>query len=121
MHDPPHLLKNVRNYFKKSNYKYGDVEVKWEYIVNFYNMDKVMSIRMAPKLTDKHITVPPFSTMWVNLAAPTLNHSVAAGINTLYVLKCLLDDASATEEFIETFDQFFKAFNSASFKSSHKH
>ena len=121
VYDLPHLLKNVRNNFKKSNYKYGDVEVKWEYIVDFYNMDKVMSIRMAPKLTDKHITVPPFSAMWMNLAAQTLSHSVAAGISTLCALKCLHDDASATAEFIGTFDQLFNAFNSASFKSSHKH
>ena len=80
-----------------------------------------MSIRMAPKLTDKHITVLPFSTMQVNLAAKTLGHSVAAGINTLCTLKCLPDDASATAEFTETCDQLFNAFNSASFKSSHKH
>ena len=91
VYDPPHLLRNVRNNCKKSNYKYGDVEVKWEYIVDFYNMEKVMSIRMAPNLTDKHITVPPFFTMWVNLAA-------------LYALECLPDDASGTAEFIETFD-----------------
>ena len=76
---------------------------------------------MAPKVTDKHITVPPFSAIWVNFAVPSLSHSVAAGINTLYALKCLPDDASATAEFLETFDQLFNAFNSASFKSSHKH
>ena len=74
LYDLPHLLKNVRHNFKKSNYKNGDVEVKWVYIVDFYNMDKVMSIRMAPKLTDKYITVTPFSTMQVNLAAQTLSH-----------------------------------------------
>ena len=51
----------------------------------------------------------------------SLSHSVAAGINTLCALKCLPDDASATAVFIETFDQLFNAFNSASFKSSHKH
>ena len=121
VHDPPHLLKNVRNNFKKSNYKYGDVEVKWEYIVDFYSMDKVMSIRMAPKPKNKHITAPPFSAMWVNSTAQTLSHSVAAGINTLCALKHLPDDASATAEFIETFDQLFYAVNSGSFKSSHKH
>ena len=103
VYDPPHLLKNARKNFKKSNYKYGDVKVRWEYIVDFYNMDKVMSIRMAPKHTDKHI--PPFSTMQMNLAAQTQSYSIAAGINTLCALKCLPDDASATAEFIETFVQ----------------
>ena len=121
VYDPPHLLNNVRNNFKESNFKYGDAEVKREYIVDFYNMDKVMSIRMAPKLTNKHITFPPFSTICVKLAAQTLSHSVAAGINTLCALKCLPVDANAAAEFIETFDQLFNAFNSASFKSSHKH
>ena len=78
MYNPPHLLKNVRNNFKKSNYKYGDVEVKWEYIVDFYNMDKMMSIGMALKLTDKCITVPHFSTIQVNIAAQTLSHLQAS-------------------------------------------
>ena len=72
IYDPPHLLKNVWNNFMKSNYKYGDVEVRWQYIVDFYNRDKAMSIRMAPKLMDRHIILPPFSAMCVNLAAQTL-------------------------------------------------
>ena len=121
IYDPPHLLKNVQNNFTKSNYKYGDVEVRWQYIVDFYNRDKTMSIRMAPKLTDRHIILPPFSAMHVNLAAQTLSHSVAAGINTLCTLNYLPDDASVTAEFIETLDQLFNTFNSASRKSSHKY
>ena len=121
IYDPPHLLKNVWNNFMKSNYKYGDVEVRWQYIVDFYNRDKTMSIRMAPKLTEWHIILPPFSAMHVNLTAQTLSHSVAAGINTLCMLNYLPDDASVTAEFIETFDQLFNTFNSASHKSSHKY
>ena len=73
IYDPPHLLKNVQNNLMKSNYKYDDVEVRWQYIVDFYNRDKTIHIRMAPKLTDKHITLPPFSAMRVNLAAQTLS------------------------------------------------
>ena len=80
----------------KGNYKYDDVEVRWQYIVDFYNRDKTMHIRMAPKPTDKHITLPPFSVMRVNLAAQTLSHSVAAGINTLCALNYLPNDASVT-------------------------
>ena len=76
---------------------------------------------MAPKLTDKHITLPPFATMRVNLAAQILSHSVAAGINTLCSLGKLPDEASATAEFIETFDQLFNAFISARLMRSHKY
>ena len=47
IYDPPHLLKNVQNNFMKSNYKYGDAEVRWQYIVDFYNRDKTMSIRIT--------------------------------------------------------------------------
>ena len=121
MYDPPHLLKNIRNNFIRSDYKYDDVDVKWSYVVEFYNRDKLMSIRMAPKLTDKHINLPPFSAMRVNLAAQILSHSVAAGINVLCNLKYLPEDASATAEFIETFDQLFNSFNSARHISSQKY
>ena len=61
--DPPHLLKNVCNNFIKCDYKYDNTDIKWEYIVDFYNIDKAMSIQMAPKLTDKHITILPFMVM----------------------------------------------------------
>ena len=98
-----------------SNYKYDDTVVQWGYIVHFYNIDKAMSIRMALKLTDRHIMVPSFTAMRVNLAAQILSHSVTAGINTLCALKYLPDEASATVEFLETFDQLFNTFNSASF------
>ena len=37
----------------KSNYNYDDTVVRWGYIVDFYNTDKAMSIRMAPELTDR--------------------------------------------------------------------
>ena len=112
MYDPPYLLKNVCNNFVKSNYKYDNVDIKWEYVVDFYNTDKAMSIRMTPKLTDKYLTLPPFAAMRVNLATQILSHSVAAGIDTLCSLGNLPDEASATAEFIETFDQLFNVFNS---------
>ena len=121
IYDPPHLLKNVRNNLMKSNFTYDDVEIKWQYVVDFYNLDKTMSIKMAPKLTDKHITLPPFTSMRVNLAVQTLSHSVAAEINTLCTLGHLSEDASATAEFVETMDQLFNSFNSASVFSTHKH
>ena len=62
-YDPPHLLKNVRNNLKKADLKVGDNVVSWQHIVDFYNIDKVQMIQLAPKLTDKHIQLPPFSAM----------------------------------------------------------
>ena len=121
MYDPPHLIKNVRNNFMKSDYKYDDVDIKWKYICDFYDVDSSMSIRMAPKLTHKHIVLAPFMTMRVKLATQVLSHSVAAGINTLCNLGFLSTDASATAEFIETFDQLFDTFNSGTLTSNHKY
>ena len=68
-YDPHHLLKNVRNNLKKGDLMYENETVTWKYIEEFYSMDKTMSVRMAPKLTDKHFELPPFSNMRVNIAA----------------------------------------------------
>ena len=121
IYDPPHLLKNIHNNFLKGGYRYDDVDIRWSYIVDFYNRDTEMGIRMALKLTDKHINLPPFKAMRVNLAAQVLSHSVATGINVLCNLKYLPEDASATAEFIETFDQLFNVFNSSHLSSKEKY
>ena len=82
MFDPPHLLKNVRNNLKRHIFVVDGHDVKWKYIVDFYNHDSKLPVRMAPKLSGKHINLPPFAPMRVNLAAQVLSHSVAAGILT---------------------------------------
>lgn len=121
IYDPPHLLKNIRNNLKKGNLAYDNQIVRWQYIEEFYRKDKENSIRLAPKLTDKHVELPPFSAMKVNLAAQILSHSVAAGINTLANLGFFPPDACVTAEFVETFDQLFNCFNSGSNKSTQKY
>ena len=63
---------------------------------------------MAPKLKEKHIELPPFSAIQVNLAAHILSHSVAAGISFLVTAKELPEDA----KFTENFDALFNTFNS---------
>ena len=120
IYDPPHLLKNVRNNFVKHGFIVNKQPVEWRYVTQFYEFNKANLIRMAPKLQDKHIALPPFSAMRVNLAAQVLSHSVAAGISTLSVLGHLDEEAKHTASFIEMFDQIFNAFNSNSLKSSQK-
>ena len=68
---------------KKADLKVGGNMASWQHIVDFYNIDKGQMIQLAPKLTDKHIQLPPFSAMRVNLAAQNLSHSVVAGISFL--------------------------------------
>ncbi|KAK7497615.1 hypothetical protein BaRGS_00011255 [Batillaria attramentaria] len=117
LYDPPHLLKNVRNNLKKSAFMINGKQVSWTYIQQFYHFDQRNSVRMAPKLTDKHITLPPFSTLSVSMAAQVLSHSVAAGIATLAQLGTLPTEANETAAFIDRFDQLFNVFNSGNLTS----
>ena len=119
-YDPPHLLKNVRNNLKKADLRIDEGVVSWQHIVDFYNFDKCQPIQMAPKLKDRHIELPPFSAMQVNLAAQVLSHSVAAGISALGTLKHLPDSAKDTAQFVEHFDGLFNTFNSQTVKTSQR-
>ena len=67
--DPPHLLKNIRTNFKKYGFSVGSKEAKWEHLEELYKHDSSKHIRMAPKLTARHLELPAFSTMSVPLAA----------------------------------------------------
>ena len=118
IYDPPHLLKNIRNNLKKHNFLHNNVTIDWWHIVNFYNFDKGNDIRLAPKLSDDHITLPMFTKMRVKLAAQVLSHSVAAGISTLSRLSKLPPEAKHTADFINFRDKLFNCFNSNSRRSS---
>ena len=117
MYDPPHLLKNIRNNLKRSGFLYRGKSVLWKYIEEFYNFDRQHGIRIAPRLTKRHIDMPAFKEMNVDLAAQVLSHSVAAGITLLVGTKKFPAKAKYTAEFIEKFDKLFNAFNSGSMKS----
>lgn len=65
--------------------KIEGTEVSWRHLEAFYVEDKRSTIRMAPKLTEKHLNLPPFMNMRVKLATQLFSHSVAAGkYYTLY-------------------------------------
>ncbi len=80
LYDPPHLLKNTRNNFKKHGFVIDGKDIVWDHVVQFYGCDTSKPIRMAPKLTKKHIDLPPFANLRVCLASQVLSHSVAAGM-----------------------------------------
>ena len=69
MYEPQHLLKSVRNNLKKHGFSVGDKLIQWDHIAKFYESDSKLPIRMAPKLTKKHIEIPAFSQLRVHLAA----------------------------------------------------
>ena len=120
MFDPPHLIKNIRNNFKKSGFTLNSESIKWEYVEQFFKMDSRLPIHMAPKLTTKHLDLPPFTAMRVRLATQLLSHSVAVGISVMCSMKHIDEDAMATASFIEKMDSLFDAFNSSSLSNSKK-
>lgn len=120
LYDPPHLIKNVRNNLKKHGLEVDGHSVLWEYIKTFWEFDSGLPIRLAPKLSSRHIELPPFAPLRVKLATQVLSHSVAAGISTLCALKKLPPEAQYTAEFCERMDQLFNSFNSQTVTSNSK-
>ncbi len=69
LYDTPHLVKNIRTNLKKHGFKVGEKNIKWEHLQQLYKYDSSKKIRMVPKLTEKHLELPMFSSMSVPLAA----------------------------------------------------
>ena len=82
-YDPPHLIKNVRNNFKKHGYLWNGTEILWRHVQSFFEFDNKNPVKMAPKLTHKHIYLTAFTAMRVKYATQVLSHTMASGISTL--------------------------------------
>ncbi|GFN73813.1 transposable element p transposase [Plakobranchus ocellatus] len=116
--DPPHLIKNIRNNLKTHGFTLYEQPVLWSHIQQFYDHDSELPIRLAPKLTKRHIELPNFAKLKVSLAVQVLSHTVAAGISTMVSFKALPPDATATAQLVEKFDQLFNCFNNRRFNST---
>ena len=55
MFDPPQLIKNNRNNFRKHGFLWDEEWTRWSYVQDFYEFDKSNPVKMAPKLTPKHV------------------------------------------------------------------
>ena len=117
MYDPPHLVKNIRNNMKSHGFKVAGKLVSWDYVRAFYNADSRSPLRLAPKLKQKHIDLPPFAALSVKRATQVLSHSVAAGMQAMVQWGVIPEEATHTAAFIEQFDQLFNAFNSSCLSS----
>ena len=106
MYDPPHLLKSVRNNFRRYPIQFNGGVAKWEHVECFYDRDSQQKIRLAPKLKLVHLLLNNFKKMNVKLAAQVLSHSAAAGIccYVTYPGSLIPPEALATAEFIEFID-----------------
>lgn len=113
MYDPPHLLKSLRNNLKRTGFIHsGAMVADWAHIQEFYKKDSRLPIRLAHKLSTKHIFLSSFSAMRVRLAAQVLSHTVAAGITSMVSFKAMPQEAKGTAEFVQRADKLFNCFNS---------
>ena len=85
----------------------NEVHLQWKDIEQFYNKDKELPIRAAPKLTDKHIRPNNFEKMKVRYAMQILSHTVAASLCTYVSVGGLSPAAMGTAEFLSKFDSLF--------------
>ena len=120
MFDPPHLLKCVRNNLMKYPFKFGMYTASWKDIEKFYNNDNTLTIRTAPKLTEKHLHPNGFSKMKVKYATQVFSHTVAAAICTYVSTGKLPPSASGTAELLSMFDSLFDCVNSSTIHSTKK-
>ena len=119
IHHPSELIKSIRNHLVKHNFLVSGNTISWKYTSDFYQCDSQLPIQMAPKLTSKHIKLPPFSATRVCLETQALSHTVVAGISTYYVaLGQLPDEAIHTAEFVEAVDGLFDCFNSQNLREN---
>jgi len=118
IHDPPHLLKSVRNNLKKYTFTNRQESYCWKDIEDFYYIDSKIKPRLASKLKKIHIELPPFSPMRVCLAAQTFSNSVSAGILTLVSFNRLNNKSTFTAKFVKFFNDLFDCFNSIKMSES---
>jgi hypothetical protein len=118
LHDPPHLLKSVRNNFRKYNVKFSGGVAKWEHVKKFYDCDSKQKVRLACKLKQVHVTLNKFKTMNVPLAAQIISHTVASGLCLYAGLPgdLMPPKEAVTAEFIEYIDKLFDSCNAVNFR-----
>ena len=100
----------------KHDFDVAGKPVRWKYVADFYAADSKQVVILAPKLTNRHINLPPFANMRVQLAAQVLSHSVAAGIYTHVSLGAMAAEAAFTAEFLDKIDSLFDCLNSSTYR-----
>lgn len=117
--DPPHLLKSARNYLLNGNVRVPGFEeaASWSHIQDMYSIDVKNSMRLVPKLSQKHLLdIKHAGKMKVKLATQVLSNSVSAAIDFSVAKNLLPPAASATSTYLKKFNDLFDILNSSSSK-----
>lgn len=113
--DVPHLVKTTRNNLLTYDLLLdGGSRVQWAFIKEFYACNHPLKVRLAPKLTNSHISPTVFGRMKVKLATQVFSDSVSTGIATLLAMGIMSPAAAATSDFLQDMDTLFDCLNSSS-------
>lgn len=118
--DTPHLFKNFRNHFIKSNFKFQNEEVSFQDVRNVYKIDKNSTTsRSLLKITENHINPGPFQMMSCKLAMQIFSNTMAVTIKTcVYTGELKSKTALYTANMIKFLNDLLDVLNSMSLYNS---
>nr|XP_039248021.1 uncharacterized protein LOC120325911 [Styela clava] len=88
--------------------------VRFCYVEKVADEQREKELKLAPKLTEKHIKPSKYQKMRVGLAAQVISHSTACAIKTLVESGVLPRDALSTSFFCSFFNKWFDIVNARS-------
>ena len=119
MRDPPHLLKNARNFLERNAVKVPGftAPARWDHVKFLFHLDSKSSLKLAPKLTSQHVEDLLFSTkMKVKFATHVMSNTVSSALDTLISANEIDTSAAATSSFLKHFNDLFDCLNSLTLK-----
>ncbi|XP_065667719.1 uncharacterized protein LOC136088010 [Hydra vulgaris] len=78
--DPPHLIKNIINYLLKHDILSDGKIISGKHLEELYSLDKVNTVQLVPKLTDRHLDPESLLAMRVKLATQIFSSQVATAL-----------------------------------------
>lgn len=119
IHDTPHLIKLVRNNLMKYDFyvtrkihgHWKQKRVRWLHLGTFFQKDRRLTTRFAPKLTTGHLFLKDYAKMKVKLATQLFSQTVFAGMTSMIHRRILKPEAKDTAEFVKNVDEMFDILN----------
>jgi len=119
--DVPHIAKALRNMLLTYDFYVNGKKISWQFIKDFYELDKTFPVKAAHKLTDSHIYPTSFQKMKVKLATQVFSYSVYVGMTFFIRFGSLPAEATETAEFVNRVDKLFDILNSSQTYGSKKY
>ena len=105
----------MRNNLQKHDFISNGHTISWSYINKLYNIEssKICSLRLATKLTKRHITLPLFSKMKVKTATQIFSNTVHSTLLTYICSGDIVSEGFQTAMLLKKMDYLFDIFNTS--------